>query len=261
MRSYILAFFVLALLLSACRIESNILLDINEDGSAVVTAEVGLDEAMLDLVSQGGGNPADILDELPELGGTGLEPTTRVEGDMTFFGVQTEVDDLSTYDFPGAQDEFFSDFSFEIDDSSATLDATVTAPGLGDFGGEDLPIDPSALTGDLFSANVIVTMPGAVDEHNADEIRSDGSLVWKLSLAGPTEIFATSTFGASAVNWIWFVIAGFLLIGATAAVAALITSRRDSERAVAAAAAAYESAELIPEIGDRRSEIRHPTSD
>ena len=41
MRTYVLAFFGLALLLSACRIESNIILDINQDGSATVGAEVG----------------------------------------------------------------------------------------------------------------------------------------------------------------------------------------------------------------------------
>ncbi|MDK1017216.1 MAG: hypothetical protein QGD95_06930, partial [Actinomycetota bacterium] len=247
MRKYVFTFIALTFLLAACRIESNILIDISEDGSAVVAAEVGFDEDMLDLFTHGGGDPADILDELPDLGGSAPEATTRVEGDMTFFGVEIGVDDLSTYDFPGAGEAFFSDFSFEIDDSSATLTVSIGATGLGDFGGEDLLFDPSQFTGDFFSANVIVKMPGTVTEHNADEVRADGSLVWELPLSGSIDIFATSKFGESGVTWVWFVVGGVLLIGVIAVVAAVMTSRRDSEKAVAQAAAEHDSRELDAE--------------
>ena len=143
MRKYVLAFLGLALLLTACRIESNIILDINEDGSATVGAEVGFDEEMLDLMSQGGGDPSDLLDELPDLGGDGVEPIQRTEGDMTFYGASMHVNDLSTYDFDGFQGESFSEFVYEFDDNSATLAAKVDATGIGDLGGDDLPIDPS----------------------------------------------------------------------------------------------------------------------
>jgi hypothetical protein len=240
MRKYTLAFLALALLLSACRIESNILLDVSEDGSAIVGAEIGFDEEMLDLVSQGGGDPSDILGELPELGGENIEPIERVEGDMTYYGAQTSIDDLSTYDFDGLQGETFSEFSYEFDDSTATLAARVESTGIDDLGGEGLPIDPSEITGDIFSANVIVKMPGTVTEHNADEVRSDGSLVWKLSLTGTKEIFAAATFGESSQDWIWFIVGGVLLLGVIAAIAAVMASRKDAEKAVAEAAAAHE---------------------
>ncbi|GMQ92724.1 MAG: hypothetical protein BMS9Abin12_0201 [Acidimicrobiia bacterium] len=239
MTKYVLAFFSLALLLSACRIESNILLDISEDGSAVIGAEIGFDEEMLDLVGQAGGDPADILGELPDLGGEGVEPTTRVEGDMTYFGATTKVDNLSTYDFGGLQGETFSQFSYEFDDSSATLAAKVDATGIGDLAGGDLPIDPSEITGDIFSARVLLTMPGTVTEHNADEVLSDGTLVWNLPFTGTKDIFATSTFGGSGFNGIWLVIGGILIVGIIAAVAAVMASKKDSEKAVAEAAARY----------------------
>lgn len=258
MRKYTLAFFALGLLLSACRIESNILLDISEDGSAIVGAEIGFDEEMLDLVSQGGGDPSDILGELPDLGGEGVEPIERVEGDMTYYGAQTSIDDLSTYDFNGLQGETFSEFSYEFDDSSATLAARVESTGIGDLGGEDLPIDPSEITGDIFSANVIVMMPGTVTEHNADEVRSDGSLVWKLSFTGTKDIFATATFGEPSSNWIWFVIGGVLLLGVIAAVAAVIASRKDAEKAVAEAAAAHEAGEEASAFRDQPEEENEP---
>ena len=44
MRKYLLIFAMLAIVLTACRIESNVNLDIEEDGSAVVLVEVGMDE-------------------------------------------------------------------------------------------------------------------------------------------------------------------------------------------------------------------------
>ncbi|MCL1600842.1 MAG: hypothetical protein M3112_04810 [Actinomycetia bacterium] len=247
MRKYILAFFGLALLLSACRIESNIILDINEDGSATVGAEVGFDEDMLDLVSQNGGDPADLLSELPNFDGEEVEPINRVEGDMTFFGFTTTVEDLSTYDFAGLQGETFSEFIYESDDSSATLTATVDATGIGDFGGGELPIDPSEITADLFSARVLVTMPGSVTEHNADEITGDGTLIWNLPLSGSVDMFATSTFGSNtAPFWFWVVVGGILIFGTGAAIAAVMRSRKNSEKAVAAAAASYQQPENEP---------------
>jgi hypothetical protein len=243
MRKYVLAFFGLALLLSACRIESNIILDINEDGSATVGAEVGFDEDMLDLVSQSGGDPEDLLSDLPSLDGEDVEPINRVEGDMTFFGFTTKVEDLSTYDFAGLQGETFSEFIYEHDDSSATLTATVDATGIGDFGDGELPIGPSEITADLFSARVLVTMPGSVTEHNADEVTGDGTLVWNLPLSGSVDIFATSTFGNTAPTWFWFVVGGILIIGTGAAIAVVMMSRKNSESAVAAAAASYQKPE------------------
>jgi hypothetical protein len=243
MRKYFLAFLGLALLLSACRIESNINLDINEDGSATVAAEVGFDEEMLDLVGQGGGDPGDILGDLPDLGGQDTQPIQRVEGDMSYFGVQTTIADLSTFDFDGLDGQTFSEFSYEFDDSSATLSAKVDSSGLGDLGGDDLPIDPSEITGDIFSAQVVVAMPGTVTVHNADEVRSDGTLVWNLPLSGTKDILATSDFGSSPANWIWFVVGGVLIVGIIAAVGAVMMSKRNSEQAVVAAAVEHTQSE------------------
>ncbi len=241
MRKYLLAFFGLALVLSACRIESNIILDINEDGSATVGAEVGFDEEMLDLVSQNGGDPNEILGDLPDLGGEDVQPIQRVEGDMTYIGAQSTVADLSTYDFDGLQGETFSEFSYEFDDATATLSAQVDASGIGDLGGEDLPIDPTEITGDIFAAHVVVTMPGTVTEHNADEVRSGGTLVWDLPLSGTKDIFAASNLGGSATNWIWFIVGGVLIIGIIAAIAAITMSNKESQKAVAAAAAEHDA--------------------
>ena len=49
---------------------------------------------------------------------------------------------------------------------------------------EGLGLDPTLLTEEFFSVNVIVGMPGTVEESNADRTLSDGRLQWSLPLTG-----------------------------------------------------------------------------
>ena len=99
MRKFVLLFSLLILVLSACRIESNVVFDINDDGSAEVGLEIGIDDEFLDLMaSQAGGSVDDFLDEmLADLGGIGgADVETRTEGDMNYYGTSMSVADLST---------------------------------------------------------------------------------------------------------------------------------------------------------------------
>lgn len=242
MRKFLFIFALLAIALSACRAESNVILSIAEDGSATVGAEIGFDQEFQDLLEQSGVSPGDMFSQLSGSGGDNLQPILRTEGDMTYFGASSSVDDLSTLDLSQEGmdffSEFFSTFSYEFDDSTARLTATVESPDFG-AGGENFPFDPSAITREVFSANVIVSMPGTVDEHNADEVRSDGTLVWNIPLTGSTTIVATSKYGSSSNSWIFWVLGGVLIVGIVAAATAMIVSRKEAEKAVAAAAAAY----------------------
>ena len=87
MRKYLIIFALLSIALSACRVESNIILDINKDGSATVGAEVGFDQEFRNLIEQSGGSPDDILSDLPDFGGQDVQPIQRTEGDMTFYEI------------------------------------------------------------------------------------------------------------------------------------------------------------------------------
>ncbi len=242
MRKFLFIFALLAIALSACRAESNVILTIEDDGSATVGAEMGFDQEFRDLLEQAGVSPDDMFSKLSGFGGEDLQPILRTDGDMTYFGASSSVDDLSTLDLSQEGmdffSEFFSTFSYEFDDSSARLTATVESPDFGGVG-EDLPFDPSAITREVFSANVIVSMPGTVDEHNADEVRSDGTLVWNIPLTGSTTIVATSKYGSSSNSWIFWVLGGVLIVGIVAAATAMIVSRKEAEKAVEAAAAAH----------------------
>lgn len=240
MRKYLFIFVLAALVLTACRAESNIIIDIEEDGSATISAEIGFDEEMLDLLSQTGDDPAELFTQDLPPEAEGFESYSRTSGDMTYYGFSGSVDDLENNAFLELGDfaSDFADFSYTTDGDLATLEASIISADIGGGLG-DLPIDPTDITGDIFSANVVVSMPGTVVEHNADEVRSDGSLVWSIPLTGAVDVFAVSDTGSGSASWIWWVVIGVLAIGIIAGIAAVIVSRKDSKKAVAAASAAH----------------------
>ena len=246
MRKYLFIFVLAALVLTACRAESNIIIDIEEDGSATVSAEVGFDEEMLDLLSQTGDDPGELFTEELPPDAEGFESYTRTDGDMTYYGFSGVVGDLENNTFVDLGADFAADFaafSYVSDGDTATLNASIASADIGGGLG-DLPIDPTDITGDIFSANLIVSMPGTVVEHNADEVRSDGSLVWSIPLTGSVDVTAVSDLGSGSPSWILWVLIGVLAVGIIAAVTATIVSRKDSKRAVAEAAAAHEAASI-----------------
>ncbi|MEA3502358.1 MAG: hypothetical protein U9R47_06255, partial [Actinomycetota bacterium] len=220
----------LALLAVACRAEVNVLLDINEDRSGTTTFEFGLDEEFLGVIESSGGSADEIFGEM-DFGDDAGEATVRTEGDMTFTGVTKEFTDVTdvTSEMLGevGAESPFADFSFAMDEESAELRATVSAEEQ-DLG--DIPLDPSALTGDFFSANFILGMPGTVVEHNADEVLADGRLRWELPLlGGEKNIHAKSDFGGSSLWWLWIVLGVVLVIGVIAIIAAVVLGKRQSK--------------------------------
>jgi len=245
MRKFMMLIALLTIVLAGCRVESNVILEIEEDGSALVGAEVGFDDEFRALLEDSGASPDELFTDLPTFGDD-VVAIERTDGDMTYVGAASTVDDLSNFAENSAELGTFSSFSYEFDDSGATLNATLSAADVGDLGGGDfgdLGIDPSQITDEFFSANVVVTMPGEVTESNADVIRSDGTLVWKVPFSGSAQITAVSTFGSSAVNWVLIILVGLLLVGVIAVVAALVMSRRQSQTAVDEAAASHAAAQ------------------
>jgi len=237
-RKYILVFAIMALVLTACRIESNVGLDISEDGSATLTVEIGFDDEFLALLSsQGDISQDDFLDGfLSDADGAFTE---RKDGDMNYYAVTTDIADLSTWDAE-VDTAGFSSFTYIFDDEGAVLTANLVADEGDDLGGE-FGFDPSEFTGDFISANLIVRMPGTVTEHNADEVR-DGALVWNLGLTGATAVSASSSFGGSGFPWVLVLIVAVLSVALIAGLVALVVSRRENEKQLAAVVAAQQLA-------------------
>lgn len=243
MRKFVLLFSLLVLVLSACRIESNLVFDINEDGSAAVGVEIGLDDEFKELIgSQAGESVDDFLDDIFSEVGDAADIETRQDGDMTYYRMVTDVDDLSTWDWEAfGEGSAFSEFSYESGDTNkfmATV-AGIADNDLGDFG--DLGFDPSSLTGDIFSANLMVHMPGDVKTSNADEVQSDGTLVWNIPLGESVTAQAESSEGSSGSMWLWIVLGALLLVAIVAGIAAVLLTKKGSQKAVDDAAAAHQA--------------------
>jgi hypothetical protein len=243
MKKLILLFAGIALLTVACKAEVNVLVDINEDRSGTIAFEFGLDEELRELLESQGGTADDLFGELDlDIASEGGTATERTDGDMTFTGATNDFDDISQVmtDLVGdtSGEGMFSEFSFVMDDESAALAATASSEDQ-DMG--DLGIDPTTLTGEFFSANFILGMPGTVVEHNADEVLSDGRLKWSLPILGGTKTFvAKSEFGGgSSLWWLWIVLGVVLVVGVVAIIAAIVLGRRQEKQAVTDAAAQF----------------------
>lgn len=198
MRRTMLLATAVMLLTTACRAEANFLLSVNEDGSGSVTAEVGVDDELLELINQFGGGEEDLLGLVPE----GQNVETRREGDMTFYSASqafTDTEDLKEQVGVFADaDVAFSELDLVVDDGGAQLRARIEAPdsadtleGLGAGGLQDIGED-------IFSSSLTVDLPGTLVDSNADEVLSDGRLKWDIPLLGGTvDIQATTSGGGS----------------------------------------------------------------
>lgn len=239
MKKLVLLVAGIALLTVACRAEINVLVDIEEDRSGTIAFEFGLDEEFRDLIESSGGTTDDLFGEF-DLGIDGGTVIERTEGDMVYTGATRDFEDISNVmtDLIGdtSGEGMFTEFSFVMDDETAALSAMASTDSE-DLGGE-IPFDPSELTDDVFSANFILGMPGTVVEHNADEVLSDGRLLWSLPILGGTKTFvAKSEFGGgSSLWWLWIILGIVAVVGVAAIVAAVVLGKRQEKQAVTEAA-------------------------
>lgn len=234
---------VLALLTVACRAEVNVVVEVEEDGSGIYAAEVGLDDELQELFANFGAESNDFLGnfdlDLPETS----ETSERVEGDMTYFVTTFTFDTVEELDavIESASAEAgnrFENFSLTVDDKGAVLDAEIVVPDVteGLSQAEGLGLDPTQLTDEFFSVNVIVGMPGNVEESNADRTLPDGRLQWALPLTGgKVDMYAVSSTGSSGFPW-W--ILGVLVLIGFAALVGWYFLRRSSQQPVKAIQAA-----------------------
>ena len=120
---------LLALITPSCRIEANLDLVIDEDGSGSYTSEVGFDEEIQQALSTFG-DPEELLSAL-DFGVPGASTTERVEGDMTYSVVTSSFDDVSeltTIIQDSVDGNPFEQFEIVVDEEGARVDASIELP-------------------------------------------------------------------------------------------------------------------------------------
>jgi len=214
---------VLTMLLSACRAEVRISLDVAENGSGTLAAEVAINNQLKDLIDQLAGDSEAIIAGL-DLGLEG-ERSTSLDGDMTVYRTEapfTEVEEIE----PAAAGNF-SFFELRLDDEGAQLEAVLDLAGELDLA--EFPVAIDTIDPETFDAEISVLLPGEVQEHNADSANADGRLVWKIPFDEELYMAAGTLYPSGGFPW-W--LPGLLaLSGALALGVWLAAIRREKKSA------------------------------
>ncbi|MCU0282090.1 MAG: hypothetical protein MUE66_09820 [Acidimicrobiia bacterium] len=226
MRRLIPLLMLLALIATACRIESNLIADINADGSGVIGAEIGYDEeaeAFIEQFTQG----EDPFADSPMAGMPGAQTREEDRGGMHFLISTAEVEDIAA----AIEQSIAADPNSLLQEFSITVNANrveVTGRGslTGALEGAEGMLSPDQLA-ESVGANIRLTLPGAVLESNATS-RDGNTLVWALPITGgDIEIRAasdpTQSPGGGFPLWAIIVIAA---AAAAAVGAAVLMSRK-----------------------------------
>ncbi|MGE0227031.1 MAG: hypothetical protein AB7I38_10285 [Dehalococcoidia bacterium] len=225
-------------LLSGC-VRAEIGVHVEEDGSGTATVLFAFEESFIDLMSSldgGSGEEFDPEDVFSDIDPSDLPEGTEVERyeadgfvgsriTMPFQDVQ-ELSSLLGFVTTGAavpaeaaQDEGgFERFAIERTEDGWRLDAVAAALTTE----EDLENAEDAFTQDFFesaSFTITIELPGAVEEHNADEV--DGNaLTWNLDFesteARELHAVTTTSGGGDGAPWVLIgaVVAGVVALAA-----------------------------------------------
>ncbi|MEA2000389.1 MAG: hypothetical protein U9N84_00660 [Actinomycetota bacterium] len=195
MKRFPLLVVLLAIVASGCRAEVRVLLDVAEDGSGTLAAEVAVDQQLSDLIDQFAGDTDTIISGL-DLGLEGTS-TTRVEGDLTVYETTATFSDVQSVAEVAAGN--FTSFALELTEEGSSLEATLDLAGELDL--TQFPLDPNTIDSETLDARIIVSLPGEPADHNADEVLEDGRFVWTIPLDSDLYMFADTLYPKSGFPW------------------------------------------------------------
>ena len=181
MRRLIVMASLLALVATACKIETNFGAVIGANGSGTMVAEVGMDEEAQGFLLTDTTDPFEGND-LAECEGARTREENR--GDMKFWIIECDVDDITEFEsmMSTSDNTFIQDFNITVTDTLVTVSGTASAEDT--LGSEAEGFDPTVFE-ESISANLKITMPGRILEHNADS-QSGNTLTWEIPVLGGT---------------------------------------------------------------------------
>jgi hypothetical protein len=221
---------VLAVLSVGCRLDITAAADVRADGSATLELEVVLDAALLAELD------ALEVDPTAELtaaaadgsGGWDLERTTTDDGGLALV-LEREVADAAEIG-PSLRDlaaglapedpALLLDLDVEVDEQGAVAIAgtgALRAPATTGVELDEQPLGPAgdelaAIVADAVSATLSVTVPGPIEQHDADEV-SDRTARWELPVGAPRPVTLTASAPNDLARWLTVaaVVGGVLL--------------------------------------------------
>jgi len=182
MRRLIVMASLLALVATACKIETNIGAVINANGSGTIVTEIGMDEeAKGFFLSEAGADPFEGND-LANCEGARTREEQR--GDLTFYIIECDVADITEFEntMTSTENTMLTSFDITVTDTLVSVSGTASAEDA--LGSEVEGFDP-ALLEESISANLKITLPGRILNHNADS-QSGNTLTWDIPILGGT---------------------------------------------------------------------------
>lgn len=212
MRRLIVLVSLLAIVATACKIETNFEGVINADGSGTVIAEIGLDDEAAGFFLQDGSDP---FEDSPFADEAGARTREETRGDLTYYIVEVDVNSVEEIEqmLLETDDPLLTNFDITVTDTLVSVTGSASAEEL--LGEDTGQFDPQLLE-DSFSATVRLTLPGEITNHNAD--RQEGNtLIWDVPLfGGDLDIDAQSDptgDGGGFPVWLVVVIVAAVLVG------------------------------------------------
>lgn len=182
---------VLTLLVSACKVKVEQGFELRSDGSGVASVVIGFDEELQDLLASAVPPGQDPLSEMATDAPPGWRTDDWSEGEFRGFQATAGFSDLAELQWlveteMSGDEGLFQAFSIERVGDGYRFDAVLSGESLEGslegLEGFDLSATADQLSATFFDAEIAVKLPGEVQSHNADDLRSDGTLVWRVNL-------------------------------------------------------------------------------
>lgn len=196
---------VLAVLLTGCKVKIDQGFELNSDGSGTASVVFGFDDEIMEMMTSFSPDDDPLSGMTSDLPG-GWTTEDWSEGEFTGIEAKTDFDDLNelrslaSMVFSG-EDGLFKTFAIEESAGGgfvfeASMNGEALEAGLDGAEGFDLGGSIEDLGDTFFDAEIVIKLPGEIVDHNADQERSDGTLIWNVGLAdGDRVIHAESTPG------------------------------------------------------------------
>ena len=180
---------VIVLLLSGCKVKVEQGFEVKADGSGEAVMIVAFDQEAQEMMTSSVPNGVDPLEAMAGDAPPGWSSEEWSQGEFRGFKAMTDFSSLAGLQtlvettFSG-EDGMFESFSIIESAGGFRLDGVLSGESLEQsVQGDDLFAGVAEdMVGSFFEAAIAIKLPGKVVSSNADEVRSDGTLIWNVGV-------------------------------------------------------------------------------